>query len=222
MKRTVLHYSLSMVLLIVALSTSAEAISKRKLRPSLKQRSHVELRFGVQDHTNIDNDYYYYDGFVTRRNNNDLIVSFGYNYFVDDQTAFSVALKVLAADDESGVDAIGVYDAEYGVVPIFFGFRHYLGQRRSPSPVRPYVTIMGGPVIGSEKFTVISNEIYEFDNTYTAAGAHFGGGIDFIAGRHFTFGLNAGYNLLSDFSEPVGGHVNYSGAEFGIGFGYLF
>ena len=79
-----------------------------------------------------------------------------------------------------------------------------------------------GPVFGTETLSLVGLDIFEERRTETAAGAHLGGGIDFIAGRHFMLGISAGYNLISDFDDPIGGHVNYSGGEFGVGFGFVF
>lgn len=221
MKRTFIPYSMSMVLFLVALSTSAEAVTRRSRGMALRHRSHLSLHLGAQERSKI-NDWYYYDGILTKYSDDDLVVSIGYGYFVDELTAFTVTVKVLEAETESFIGSLGVYNVDQAVVPIFFGVRRYLGPPRSHSAVRPYLALAGGPVIGSESLSLAGSDCYEETHTQAVVGAHFGGGIDFILGRHLTFGFNAGYNLMSDFDEPVAGHVNYSGTEFGVGIGFLF
>ncbi len=220
MKR-VLTYSLALAVMSVALSANiAEAVSMRKRASySLQNRSQIEVRFGVRDDTHED-DGFHSDLLASRSGLGDAFVTFGYNYFVDERTAINLSLKVLAAETIDYLDFAGGYSEEYSVVPIFVGMRHYLTSPGQRSPVRPYVAFGAGPVFASQRFSFLN--LYDDTDTYTAVGAHFGGGIDMIAGRHFMLGINAGYNLMSDFDTTLGDKDNYSGAEFGVGFGFLF
>jgi len=200
----------------------AEAFSKRSgSRFSLRHRSQLELRLGIRDDAHFDGDYYV-GGVATRNSIGDMMVAFGFNFWADERTAFTLTARVLASETEDVIDWTHVYNTEFAVVPIFIGFRQYLGRHVHHSPVRPYLAFGGGPVIGTQRLWIAGVEVLSETRTISAAGAHIGGGVDFIAGRHFMFGMNAGYNLLSDFDEPIGGHVNYSGAEFAVGFGVLF
>ncbi|UCD65054.1 MAG: hypothetical protein JSW34_06385 [Candidatus Zixiibacteriota bacterium] len=209
------------VVLVLALSGSAGAVIKKKSRFRLQHRSQIELRLGLFDGVNLDGDFFY-DGVVSRHTSDDLLVAVGFNHWADETLAFNVSVRVLASDYYSGVSSAGTYEAGYAVVPIFVGFRHYLGRPGSWSTVRPYLTAAGGPVIGSQSLSLVGYDVVDETRTVTAGGAHLGGGIDFLVSRHVMFGVNGGYNLISDFDEPIGGHVNYSGAEFGVGFGFVF
>ncbi len=222
MYRSIVTLVLLAVFLTAMSVEDAEAISKRSgSKFSLSHRSQLELRLGVRDDAHFNGDYYV-GGVATRNDIGDMLVAFGFNYWADERTAFNLTVRVLASETEDLVDRISVYNSEFAVVPIFIGFRQYLGRHAHRSPMRPYLALGGGPVIGSQRLSVAGVEVLSETRTLTAMGAHIGGGIDFIAGRHFMFGMNAGYNLLSDFDEPIGGHVNYSGAEFAVGFGVLF
>ncbi|MEW6412722.1 MAG: hypothetical protein AB1483_09655 [Candidatus Zixiibacteriota bacterium] len=220
MKR-IISYTVALTMLSVSLSPNlAEAVSVRKRNYySLENRSQIEVRFGVRNDTHDLNDFYT-DPALSRSGLGDAFVSFGYNYFADERTAFSLSLKVLAAEEIDYLDFAGGYTEEYSVVPIFVGMRHYLTAPGLRSPVRPYITLQAGPVFGSQRFLYYG--LYDDTDTYTAVGAHFGGGIDMQAGRHFMIGINAGYNLMSDFDIELGDKDNYSGAEFGVGFGFVF
>ena len=41
-------------------------------------------------------------------------------------------------------------------------------------------------------------------------------------GRHFMVGIQGGFNLMSDFNEPLAGRKNFSGFELSIGASWLF
>lgn len=212
------NYLVVTTLMIILAVPSAGAISKRKSGLSLKHRTQLELRLGVREDTHDDD----YEGLVWAYNNDDVVVSFGLNHWVDETTAFNLTVKALAGDYSERIGIPGVYSAEFGVVPLFVGFRKYLGQPGAWASIRPYLALGGGPVFGRERIEILAQDIYAETNTETAIGAYFGAGIDFMVSRHFMVGVNGGYNLLSDFDEPIGGHVNYSTAELGVGFGLVF
>ena len=82
----------------------AEAVSVRKRNYySLENRSQIEVRFGVRNDTHDLNDFYT-DPALSRSGLGDAFVSFGYNYFADERTAFSLSLKVLAAEEIDYLD----------------------------------------------------------------------------------------------------------------------
>ena len=56
----------------------------------------------------------------------------------------------------------------------------------------------------------------------TVFGGQLGGGLDVQMGRHFMVGIQGGFNLMNDFSEPLAGRKNYSGLELSIGASWLF
>ncbi|MCP4600285.1 MAG: hypothetical protein GY847_07095, partial [Proteobacteria bacterium] len=56
----------------------------------------------------------------------------------------------------------------------------------------------------------------------TAFGGQLAAGLDFVTGRNFMMSAGFGWNLMSDFNEPIGGSKNYSGPEFSFGFSWLF
>lgn len=222
MRRSIVVLTVTAVFVVTMATENALAISRRSAPTfSLSHRSQVEFRLGVRDDAHFDDDYYV--GWVSSRNGlGDMLVAFGYNYWADERTALNLTVRVLASESEDFIDRTSLYNAEFAVVPIFVGFRQYLGRMAPRSAVRPYVALAGGPVIGDQRLSLVGVEVVSETRTLAAAGAHIGGGIDFIAGRHFMFGMNAGYNLMTDFDEPIGGHVNYSGAEFAVGFGLIF
>lgn len=215
------NYLVLTTLAIILVAPNVGAISRRKSGLSLKHRTQLELRLGARDDTH--DDWGDYTSALWQYDHDDLVVSLGLNHWVDETTAFNLTVKGLAGEyDDNYVHLPGVYDAEFGVVPVFVGFRKYLSQPGSWSSVRPYLALSGGPVFGRERIEILAQDIYAVTRTETAMGAYFGAGIDILVSRHFMVGVNGGYNWLSDFDEPIGGRVNYSAAEFGVGFGLVF
>ena len=49
-----------------------------------------------------------------------------------------------------------------------------------------------------------------------------GGGFDVHVSRSFSIGVNTGYNVMQNFSEPVGLRDNFNGAQVGISLGWVF
>jgi hypothetical protein len=47
-------------------------------------------------------------------------------------------------------------------------------------------------------------------------------GVDFHVARWFSIGVNGGYYWMADFSRSIGARNNFSGAQFGVNFGFLF
>jgi hypothetical protein len=94
---------------------------------------------------------------------------------------------------------------------------------REQEAVKPFVAVGLGPVIGSSVGTFSGRGARATGvNDQATIGGHVGGGVDFHLARWFSVGVTGGYNWMADFSTPVGAHSNYSGAEFGMTFGWLF
>ena len=58
--------------------------------------------------------------------------------------------------------------------------------------------------------------------TSATVGSYLRGGADFHFARSFAIGVDAGYNWLADFDQPVGGRRNYSGFSMSLGMGWIF
>ena len=58
--------------------------------------------------------------------------------------------------------------------------------------------------------------------TSATVGGYLRGGADFHFARSFAIGVDAGYNWVADFAQPVGARRNYSGFSMGLGMGWLF
>ena len=85
--------------------------------------------------------------------------------------------------------------------------------------MRPYISGSLGMYVGSEaKNNLISQQVH----SEAAMGGRAGIGIDFLVSNHFTLGANLGYNLMANFSEPIGGRENFNGGDFSFQLSYIF
>jgi hypothetical protein len=151
----------------------------------------------------------------------DLLGALAYSYWVQETFAVDLTFRSLVAEVRSTTGPAN--DCETAVVlnSAMVGLRYY-PLVTSRTPVRPYATLAAGPVLGVESIWEAPDQS-DADRTRTEAsfGGHAGGGIDIQLGRYFMLGMNAGYNFMKDFLQPLGGQRNYRGVEYGIGISVL-
>ena len=103
------------------------------------------------------------------------------------------------------------------VANILLGARYYFPKASLRSSLRPYLAAAAGPYIAS-----VVGGTFGTVGTEAAPGGWVGVGLDVPVNRWFMLGLDGGYNLVADFSEPVGGRKNYSGFQVLLGFSWTF
>jgi outer membrane protein W len=143
-----------------------------------------------------------------------------YGYWTQEKLAATVAMRGLVVEAQSSVDFANVCESSVVVASILFGVRYY-PFATPQSPLRPYITGSAGPYIGTESTTGVDFGVTEQTKTQGSFGGMGGAGVDILIGRYFMADINIGYNVMKDFSEPIGGEINYNGFEFGIGFSVL-
>ena len=195
-------------------SVSASAYSQDIL---LKRRSGLELNIGIWAggaSTTVSP-----GGVSTEANIGAFAGGLLFSHWIKENLSVTIGAGLLAAKASSSVSITSVEQQASSVTALLLGVRFYLPDPEPDAGVRPFLSAAVGPYIGSEaKSTLFSQGAY----TETSFGGRLGGGIDFILSDHFKLGANAGYNLMSDFSNPVGGRNNYNGGDFSIGIGYMF
>ena len=88
--------------------------------------------------------------------------------------------------------------------------------------LKPFVAVGFGPVIGASEGSFVGKTISTGQATRVTAGGFFGGGFDVHVSRAVSIGVNAGYNVMQNFSEPVGLRDNFNGPQVGISLGWVF
>ena len=88
--------------------------------------------------------------------------------------------------------------------------------------LKPFLAVSLGPVIGASSGSFVGKTISTGEEVHATIGGFFGGGFDVHVSRSFSLGVNAGYNVMPNFSEPVGLRDNFNGSQVGISLGWIF
>jgi len=142
---------------------------------------------------------------------------------MQDNLAWNISIGGMLANVDVTTNFTGTSTEAAFVVPILFGVKYYIARSTFDTSVRPFAKAAVGPFIGQQEKSEenIAGTIVE-TRSETAFGGQLGGGVDFLISRHFMTGFALGYNLISDFDQPIGGSRNYSGPVFDFGLSVLF
>ena len=138
-----------------------------------------------------------------------------YNYYPKNNYSFHFGVGVMAAQ----VDINELSEHTATVAPITMGMKYYFLNYPQEDFFRPFISGAMQIAIGSES----SVEILSVGtHVESAMGVYVGCGTDLMLGSLIKFTSEMGYNLLSEFAEPIAGRKNYSGVEFSFGIGLMF
>ncbi len=144
-----------------------------------------------------------------------------YSYWIREHVAVTLSTGFLAGGATSTVtlSPVEVNQTSSAIMPVLIGVRYYLFDPAPDDAVRPLVSAAIGAYIGSEASSTMGSQ-QAFSET--AFGGQFGVGVDFFLSNHIKLGANVRYNLMSDFTPPVGARSNYDGGDASLGLGYIF
>ncbi|MFC2134847.1 hypothetical protein ACFLR4_00585 [Bacteroidota bacterium] len=138
-----------------------------------------------------------------------------YNYYPNNNYSFHFGIGAMAAQVE--INELSEHTAT--VAPITMGMKYYFLDYPEEDFFRPFISGAMQIAIGSET----SVEILSVGtHVESAMGAYVGFGTDLMLGSLIKFSTEMGYNLLTEFAEPIAGRKNYSGVEFSFGMGIMF
>lgn len=197
------------------LSTTAQA-------GALEKRSRVELRVGLWNQQSHTATRIGVGGVETTAGSEGTIVALTCAHWMQENLAVAFSFAVLTAEASTRVGSSGVSTHSVSVIPVMLGVRYYLPRSTYRTSWRPYLAASVGPYVGVEAKTEVGWQVVEESRTEASFGGHLGGGLDIQLSRSLMMGANVGYNLMTDFSDSLGGRKNYSGPEFGIGISFLF
>jgi hypothetical protein len=185
---------------------------------TLKGRSTIELRIGLWHESKVGNEIST-AGILSTAKTNGFLGGLSYAYWVQEDLSIGISAGALAGEATSSMSTRGISQRASAVVPVLLGLRYYVGESSTDSPVKPFLSVGLGPFIGVEA----KNEPFlQESHSETALGTRLGGGIDFLVGQSFKLGASVGYDLMTDFSTPIGARRNYNGPDFSLGVGFLF
>ncbi len=209
MKTTIRTFS--MVLLFI---TTGSVLTAQDL--SFKGRSAIELGLGLWGGAKASNTVAT-TGIQAEAKTSGFAGGLSYSYWLREQLSLTATVSLLTAQASSTISAFNVTQQASAVIPLLLGIRFYVPE---PSDnVRPFLSAAVGTYFGSEaKNTLLSQQAH----TETTFGGRLGVGIDFFLSNHFKLNANVGYHLMADFETAIGGRMNYNGADFSLGAGYIF
>ncbi|PKL82687.1 MAG: hypothetical protein CVV24_08805 [Ignavibacteriae bacterium HGW-Ignavibacteriae-3] len=142
-----------------------------------------------------------------------------YSYWVRENLSLKFTAGILTGSANVAVSAFSTSQQASIVSPVLLGMNYYINELGFPDAVRPYIGGSVGMYIGREAAnTMLAQKVH----TESAFGGRAGLGIDVLLSSYFILGANAGYNLMANFSVPVGGNKNFNGADFSFQLGYIF
>lgn len=145
-----------------------------------------------------------------------------YEHWLQENLALDFSIGGMVPDISVSAGIPGVTSETATVGHVLVGVKYYFPQSTYARSVRPFARASVGPVIGDQNTVEVGFTVSMEDRSEVALGGVLAGGVDFVLGEHFMLSAETGYNLMTDFGEPIGGSKNYSGPQFSIGFGYLF
>jgi len=146
-----------------------------------------------------------------------------YTYYLQERLAVTATVQTVGAEAGASVGPDGIFSGTAGIVAAPIGVRWNPLRQSVPNVVKPYVAVSAGPVFGSTAGSFLGGgAVVTGMRTQVTAGGHAGAAVDVHVARWLSIGMNAGYNWMIDFAQPVGTRDNYSGPELGISFGWLF
>lgn len=146
-----------------------------------------------------------------------------YNYWFTDEWALELNAGILNAEIFSGVSMTGIEQKAATVIPVLVGARYYPSFAALAENVRPFVIALVGAHMGhsSSNKVALGVKVGSETKVQSVFGSKVGLGIDAFLSSWMRLGLMAGYNIGSDFKEPVGTRENYSGFDLSLNFGIM-
>lgn len=206
---------ITLVCIVLMLAVSADAIS-------LDKRHQLALRLGMWNQVTNNRTEIGVGGVETSVGSNGALGGILYGHWLEEHLALTFSIGGLALDISTNTGTSGVTTDISTIGFLLMGVKYYFVRSNLEASVRPYLKSRAGPFIGSQSSSKVGTAIVVEDRTEVAFGGHVGAGVDFVTGRHIMMGFGLGYNLMTDFSEPIGGSKNYSGPEFSFEFSWLF
>lgn len=142
-----------------------------------------------------------------------------YRWF-SEELALAISASGRAASIKESVGIGGVSSETTTISSFLVGVRWYPWSKAG-SGVRPYLTGLVGPYIGtgSTVSTTPPGRVVS-DKVLAVPGVYLGGGVDFRIGGHFMLGVGLGADLMADFSEPLSGRKDYRSFQMSLNFGW--
>lgn len=208
---------LTAVIVVFMVVTSASA-------GGLKKRHQIELRLGLWNQTTETRTEVRTEPIGTTSttvNSTGFLGGLTYGHWLQENVALNLRVGVLTAEVETETGVYPEITQTATVTQFLLGLKFYLPQADIRAPIRPYAGIFFGSFVGHQARIEEGRSTTVDSRLEAAPGGQISAGVDFILGRRIMTSIAAGYNLMADFDQPVGGSDNYSGTELSFGLSFL-
>jgi Caspase domain len=154
----------------------------------------------------------------------DVIGGIAYTRYVREDLAMNVGVERFGTESGAivGPRVVASGTVSGTAIPIVLRWNPLRGDH-SRQPLKPFVETGLGPVFGSSNGSLVSpTTISTGTSSRATIFARFGGGLDIHVARSFSLGMDAGYNVMRDFSESLGLRDNFNGLHIALSAGWLF
>ena len=159
------------------------------------------------------------NGMNTEVSSNGFAGNMFFSHWIQENLSLKLSAGLLTGSSNVSINVFNTVQQSSAVFPILLGLNYYLPELTSSDAIRPFISASVGMYIGSEaKNTVVSQQVH----SEAAIGGRAGIGIDLIISNHFILGTNLGYNVMANFSSPVGDKNNFDGMDFSFQLNYVF
>lgn len=222
-KKLVIIFSILYIAPISAQATSTAEnteTSGAKDMYLLNGRHNIQLRVGFLSSVGVKNEVSP-SGVVNSVESDGFMGSVSYNYWIRQNVAVNASAGVLSSKVSNSVIGSEAINEVSSVVPVLFGFKYQPFKLTDDDVLRPYIIASFGPFIGSSVKNQAGRNTENSIFTEMALGSHLGVAVDWSISRLFVLGVGAGYYLVSDFDENIGGETNYSSPDFSLSIGIV-
>ena len=186
-----------------------------------RSKNNIEIRLGLLSKFTSANDINF--GSITSKyENKGLLGAVSYSRWLKNNLALTVYSGILNADAQTRINAGTVNTESAAVILLLFGIKYEPIDLNSSNKVRPYITVLAGPLFGYASNVFINSGVGVQSVSENAFVGFLGVGVDFTLSKLFMAGIRGGYYLASDFDNRIGFEKNYSSPEFSVSFGLLF
>lgn len=203
---------LVLMTVVASVSTSAQ---------SLEKRHQIELRIGGWSQVTDVRTEVGAGGVTTTVGSNGFIGGFAYGHWLQEELAFRVSAGLMAANIDVQTSGSGVTTDIAAVVPVLFGVRYYFPKSTHGEQFRPFAGAGVGTIIGSQEIVRTGTTVVTETRTEAAMGGEIEVGVNIVLDQYVLATVAAAYDLMTDFSQPIGGSRNYSGPQMTLGISLL-
>jgi hypothetical protein len=186
-----------------------------------RRNNNIEIRFGLMSKFLSGSDINI-GGVSSKYESKGLLGAISYSRWVQNDLALTVYGGILNANAQTRINLGTVNTESAAVILLLFGIKYEPIDMNPSNKIRPYITVLAGPLFGYASNVLINNNVGVQSLSESAFVGFFGAGIDFTLSKLFIVGIRGGYYLTTDFKNRIGFEKNYSSPEFSASFGILF